>query len=370
MADSRPDWEGRLQRVDRYCAGHELEALVVSAPINLKYLTGFSGSSGLLVVGPAGRVFITDGRYAASVRDAMRGERLASMAVEQVGSRYDLTLGESIRKLGVREVGFEAAHVTVATLRRWQEAAAGVRFQPTEDVVEQLRLIKDAAETAILRDAGLRLSGVATALSSLIARDRTELETARAIDLAIERAGFERPAFETIVASGPNSAYPHARPTDRRLRPGDPVVLDFGGVLGGYCVDLTRMAAIGQLEPSAERLFFAVRDAQAAALRAVRPGVLGSDVDGAARDVLESRGLGDAFLHGTGHGLGLEVHEGPRLAKAASGCRDVLEAGMVCTIEPGAYVNGVGGVRLEDDVLVTTEGSEALTTAPVDLVVV
>src|SRR5207248_3217729 len=148
-------------------------------------------------------------------------------------------------------------------------------------------------------------------LGTWVVADRPELEIARAIDRAIERAGFERPAFETIVASGPHSAYPHARPTDRRLRAGDLVVLDFGGVLDGYCVDLTRMAAIGQIASAADSLYTAVRDAQAAALGAVRAGVRGSAVDQAARQTLEARGLGAAFLHGTGHGLGLEVHEAP-----------------------------------------------------------
>jgi Xaa-Pro aminopeptidase len=186
----------------------------------------------------------------------------------------------------------------------------------------------------------------------------------------MERAGFERPAFETIVASGPNSAYPHARPTDRRLSAGDLVVLDFGGVLDGYCVDLTRMAGIGQIGSASERLYGSVRDAHAAALGAVRAGVPGSDVDAAARQVLESNGLGAAFVHGTGHGLGLEVHEAPRLARATAVLGEMLEAGMVCTVEPGAYVEGVGGVRLEDDVVVTNGGSELLTDAPRDLLMV
>jgi Xaa-Pro aminopeptidase len=190
------------------------------------------------------------------------------------------------------------------------------------------------------------------------------------IDLALERAGFERPAFETIVAAGPNSAYPHARPTGRRLAPGDLVVLDFGGVLDGYCVDLTRMAGIGSVGTAASQLYLAVRDAQSAALQAVCAGVRASEVDAAARRVLEAAGLGDAFVHGTGHGLGLEVHEAPRLARSSSGVIDELEPGMVCTIEPGAYVEGVGGVRLEDDVVVTIGGSELLTEAPRDLLVV
>ena len=199
---------------------------------------------------------------------------------------------------------------------------------------------------------------MASRLGTIVARGQTEQAVASGIDAALVDAGFQRPAFSTIVASGPNSALPHARPTSRRLEPGDLVVLDFGGVLDGYCVDLTRMAAVGSPTASAMALYEGVREANASAVRAVRPGVPASDIDRAARAVLEAR---------TGHGLGLEVHEAPRLARPDSEPQERLEAGMVFTIEPGAYVEGIGGVRLEDDVLVTPGGCEVLTTVPHDL---
>jgi Xaa-Pro aminopeptidase len=214
------------------------------------------------------------------------------------------------------------------------------------------------------------LSDVARSLPQLAAAGKTERNVARAIDLALEHAGFSEPAFPTIVASGPNSAHPHAHPSDRALVEGDLVVLDFGGVLDGYCVDLTRSAAVGQVSARARALFAAVHEAQAAAIASVRAGTTGAAVDAAARRVLEARGLAEAFLHSTGHGLGLEVHEAPRLSPERSGPADPLEAGMVCTIEPGAYLEGFAGVRLEDDVLVTADGCEVLTNAPRDLLVV
>ena len=344
--------------------------MVVSHATNLKYLSGFTGSSGFLVLAAGESRLLTDGRYEAQVRQRVDEGLMAAVAVERVDSRYDASLARMLARLGARRVGFEAGHVTVATLRRWQDLAPHIDWQPTEDVVERQRAIKDAGELAIFRRAGAALAGVARALGSWLALDRTEKEVAGDIDRAIVDAGFSGPAFPTIVASGPNSAFPHARPTDRRLSDGDLVVLDFGGVLGGYCVDLTRVAVIGQAAREAESLYASVRDAQAAALAAVRAGVAGSAVDRAARHVLESRGLGEAFLHGTGHGLGLEVHEAPRIARADSGAGDKLEAGMVCTIEPGAYLDGFGGVRLEDDVFVTAEGCEVLTEAPRDLIVV
>jgi Xaa-Pro aminopeptidase len=193
---------------------------------------------------------------------------------------------------------------------------------------------------------------------------------ARDIDAALDRAGFSGPAFPTIVAAGLNSAHPHARPSGHRLARGELVVLDFGGVLDGYCVDLTRTAVLGRPSAAVDALFRAVEAGHAAALAAIRPGARGADVDAAARSVLETRGFGRAFVHATGHGLGLEVHEAPRLARADAGPAELLQAGMVCTVEPGAYVEGLGGVRLEDDVLVTVGGCETLTDAPRDLLVV
>jgi Xaa-Pro aminopeptidase len=196
----------------------------------------------------------------------------------------------------------------------------------------------------------------------LVRAGRTERRIAADIESAMREAGFSRPAFETIVASGPNSVLPHARPTDRAVEEGDPTVLDFGGVYDGYCVDLTRTVQLGAPSAALRGLYAAVAEAQLAAIAAVRPGVASSAVDGAARSVLEGHGLGDAFGHGTGHGLGLEVHEEPRIARPSPRLPDhVLEPGMVLTIEPGAYVPGVGGVRMEDDVLVTDTGCEVLT---------
>jgi Xaa-Pro aminopeptidase len=206
-----------------------------------------------------------------------------------------------------------------------------------------------------------------------------ESEVALALETGMRRNGFSRLAFDTIVASGPGSALPHARAGDRRLAPGDLVVLDFGGVYNGYCVDLTRTVSIGPPLPDALRVYEAVRRAQAAAIAAVRPGAATAAVDAAARDLLTDEGYGEAFGHGTGHGLGVEVHEAPRVARAhpASAGRvyppghvpeaTTLAAGMVITIEPGAYLPGFGGVRIEDDVLVTPEGCEVLTTVGRDL---
>jgi Xaa-Pro aminopeptidase len=287
-----------------------------------------------------------------------------------VAARYDLTLAEWLNTHAPPRVGFEAGHVTVARLQGWQRAAPGVNWIPTEQVIERHRLVKDAWEQAVFRRAARALDTVAARLPAWVRPGRSEEAVAADIDAGIRQAGFSGPAFATIVASGPNSARPHARPGDRLLAAGDLVVLDFGGVLDGYCVDLTRMAAVGPISSESKALYDAVRAAHAAAVGAVKPGIDASAIDEAARSVLETRGLGKAFPHGTGHGLGLEIHESPRIGRADTEASGPIETGMVFTIEPGAYVEGLGGVRLEDDVLVTTTGCDVLTGASRDLVVV
>lgn len=368
---SRPDWTGRLGSITSAVVDRALDALVVSNLVNIRYLTGFPGSAGLLLVGRRSTVLVVDGRYAGPVRSAIAQGEVAGVTVEVADGPFARALGAIVGGAGMRHVGFEAESVTVAALSSWQERTPGVEWLRTDRLVEEHRQVKDAYEVGVFRTAGRLLSDVARGLPGLVRGGLRELDIARSIDRSIEAVGFSTPAFPTIVASGPHSAQPHARPTDRRLEPGDLVVLDFGGVLDGYCVDLTRMAAVGTVAPDAMRLFEAVRDAQAAALAAVRAGVPVGSVDTAARDVLAGRGLSDAFVHATGHGLGLEVHEAPRIGRArTTEPEPSLVEGMVCTIEPGAYVEGIGGARLEDDVLVTADGHEALTTAPTGLLIV
>jgi Xaa-Pro aminopeptidase len=357
----------RLHDLAAYVGARLVECLIVSTPRNITYLTGFSGSAGLLVVSRESAWLLVDGRYEGLVRTSISAGKLAAVNVERVTGRYEETLRDVLVREDLRRVGFEAEHVTVAVLTRWHRAASDVTFEPTRGVVEGQRMVKDDDEVAIFRRGAGLLADVAGGLAAIVRRGRTEQDVAAAIDAALVASGFDRPSFETIVASGPNSALPHARPTPRRLAEGDLVVLDFGGVLGGYCLDLTRMAAVGQVSSSAMALYEGVREANVAAVRAVRPGVRTSDVDRAARDVLEDRNLGDAFLHATGHGLGLDIHEAPRLAKPDGESPQRLAPGMIFTIEPGAYVAGVGGVRLEDDVLVTPGGSEVLTRLSHDL---
>jgi len=357
----------RQRWLDAAC-GAPPQACVVSSSINIAYLTGFRGSAGLLIQSAHEDVLLLDGRYTTVALDAQARGRLAPVVIGRVETSYDAALAEWLARINASKIHFESDHVTVSALNRWR-VGTPADWSAVPGLVETLRLIKDADEVATFRRAGAALSGVAARLGEWVRAGRRERAVAADINRGLEQAGFERPAFDTIVAGGPNSAHPHARPGERPLAEGDLVVLDFGGVLDGYCVDLTRMAAVGRIREEAVKIDRVVREAQQAALNVIRAGVAAGAVDAAARRVLDAQGLGAAFVHGTGHGLGLEVHEAPRLSSLA-GPDEILRAGMVCTVEPGAYVPGVGGARLEDDVLVTDTGAELLTPGPRDLLIV
>jgi Xaa-Pro aminopeptidase len=350
-----------------------IDALIVTYPANIRYLSNHTGTAGILLVVHEALHLLIDFRYKESVRLLQESASACpELQVWDVPDSYDEALLSCLAQTGVSQVGFEAAYVPVAKHDWWRDTASrrhlDLTFRSTERVVEQARLIKDAFEISMLREASARLPRVVEAGFASIRVGVSERRVAGRVEEAMRDAGYERIAFDTIVASGPHSALPHYRAGDRLLAPGDLVMLDFGGVLDGYCCDLTRTVSIGPPSPEARRVYAAVHDAQQAAIAAVRPGVPAVSVDEAARNVLQERGLGNAFGHGTGHGLGLDIHEEPRISRRRSDTPPVdLAPGMVFTIEPGAYLPGWGGVRIEDDVLVTDTGCEVLTNVPRDL---
>lgn len=363
----------RLTQVRETLRAALLDALVVTHLPNLRYLTGFSGSAGAALLLPRSCLLLVDFRYVTAANE-LAASLDGQITVETFERSYDEAIVDVLRRERCLRIGIEAAYLPVSRFNAMSSGlaarsplpvdslTAAPALVPTERLVERARLIKDGAEIEVLREAGRRLGALAEEVPDFVKEGRTELQIAADIEAAMRRSGFSRPAFETIVASGPNSALPHARPTGRPVGAGEPTVLDFGGVYDGYCVDLTRTVQLGAVSERQARLYAAVREAQEAAIRAVRPGVAASTIDAAARSVLERHGLGEAFGHGTGHGLGLEVHEEPRIARQSPRLPDqVIEPGMVFTIEPGAYVPGLGGVRIEDDVLVTAGGCEILT---------
>jgi Xaa-Pro aminopeptidase len=393
----------RLQTVRTGMAAQALDALVVTSLANVLYLTNFDGSSAIAVVTAERVLFITDSRYLTTMSGLLGSPQgCPGLELIKVDDSYDETLAATLATSSYRRVGFEAAHVSFSrhawlttrvrltasakatavrrsfTRRRRKTGITAngvtpdstVQLVQTAGIVESARVRKDHYEMEILREAADRLSAVARGLFPVIRSGMTERELAMTIDWRIREAGFEKPAFETIVASGPRAALPHARPSGRTLIEGDLVVLDFGGVYDSYCVDLTRTVSIGPASRRARDVYAAVLDAQTKAIAAVGPGASRYGIDAAARESLTRAGMGEAFGHGTGHGLGIEVHEDPRIVRRradADTSDEAIAPGMVFTIEPGAYFPGWGGVRIEDDVVVTEDGAELLTHVTTDL---
>ncbi len=342
-----------------------IDALLVTRLPNVTYLTGFTGSAGMLLVGPDELVFVTDGRYAEQAADQLADAGVTvriEVRVTQSAQREAM----SAAARGYRRLGLEAHGVTWAQQRAFEaEWFPGVDLIPTEHLVEDLRRVKEPAEVARIQAACAIGDEALAAALPMLAEKPTERDFALRLEFEMRARGATRTSFDPIVASGPNGAKPHARPSSRSIEPGEPVVLDFGCVVDGYCSDMTRTVSVGDPGTDAWRVYEVVRTAQQAGRDAVRAGAECAAVDRACRVVIEEAGWGDAFVHGTGHGVGLEIHEAPRVAATA---RDTLATGYVVTVEPGVYLPGVGGVRIEDTVAVTGDGAGVLTTFPKEFV--
>lgn len=347
-------------RMKRLRESLSADALLVSLPANIFYLCGFSGSAGLLLVEPARATLFTDSRYTFQSRQEVSG---AHIVIAKKGLLSAVADRLAHRRSRLR-LAAPLKHLTVAQ----RDALAGrlgkrVRWADDAGVVENLRAIKSRSELAIMRDAAILISRVFTKVLPRIRPGITELEVAARIEYEIKLLGGSGPSFETIVAAGPRSSWAHARPSSKPLAKNELVVLDHGAILRAYCSDLTRTVHVGCASAKIRGLYDAVLNAQQAAKEAIRPGITAGDVDAAARESLRRSRLAKFFTHSTGHGLGLEVHEMPRIGR---GEPTVLQEGMVLTVEPGVYLDGVGGIRIEDDVVVTKTGAVDLTTAPRD----
>jgi len=361
--------DGRRRALARGLAAVSADALLVTSRPNIAYLSHFFGSAGFLVASPDRLTLVSDARYATALSELAGIVPCLDVEIVRPGDgSVEERLVSALARSGFGRLGFETAQISVAQhgglTRRLAEAGCRTDWVPLDEVVETLRAVKDAAELSVLREAGRRLSDVAKCIMPNALAGVPEWRLAAVIEWELRQKGFEKPAFDTIVASGPNAAVPHHRAGDRLLGDGDLVVVDFGGMFRGYAVDMTRTLTIGRPTPRQQACWDTVAAAQRAAFEAARAGVAGEDVDEAARSVIAAAGMGEAFTHGLGHGLGLEVHERPRLAKRRPGTTGgALAAGMVFTLEPGVYFPGWGGVRIEDDVVVTEAGPEWLTEA-------
>ncbi len=349
----------RLDRFRRQMAEMELDGFLVTQPENRRYLSGFTGSAGVLVITPERHALATDSRYYEQVR-----QECPEWELVEAGYSFTDRMLEILRDLGLGgcRVGFEAAQVSVSSLLAWERALQGrVVLVHTEGFVEHLRMQKDAEELRRIRAAASLADAAYEHLLTRLRPGMTEREAAWELESYMRTHGASGVSFEVIVAAGPNAAKPHAVPTDRPIQAGESIVLDWGCVVDGYCSDITRSFCLDRADERYTAIWQVVRQAQEAAIQGARAGIPGSDVDRLARDVIAQAGYGDRFGHSLGHGVGLAIHEGPRYSFTYA---QEVPAGAVMTIEPGIYIPGWGGVRLEDMVVVTDGGVELLTASP------
>ncbi|MBW7956804.1 MAG: aminopeptidase P family protein [Deltaproteobacteria bacterium] len=357
-AKREPDYRGRLRGL-RTLLGDKLDAILVSDLKNARYLSGFTGSNAFIVVTHDEAFFLTDPRYTAQAREEVKGFkiRIFRKALDEISA---LVLEKRIKALG-----FEAPNLNYASYRKLAKALPKVRLRPADGLIERLRERKDLFEVEKIRASANLLDVGFRKAARLVRAGAIESEAAFSIEVDLRRKGAEAMAFDTIIASGERGSLPHGRASGKRIKKGELVVVDMGVLMDGYNSDETRTFAAGKLKPRQREIYGIVKDAQSAAIDAIRPGRRASEVDGAARKVIEKAGYGKFFGHGTGHGVGLDIHERPSLGPLSE---DVLDEGMVVTIEPGIYLPGYAGVRIEDMALVVKGGCELLTKTAKELI--
>jgi Xaa-Pro aminopeptidase len=352
------DFQSRQRKLREHLATTRFDGLLISHLPNIRYLCGFTGSAGMLLVEEVGSVFFTDVRYDTQAHEEVKG---AKVVIARKGTLDAVAehLGARRKKAHAWTIGVEADHGTVSEKKRLGDLLpASIRLKDGHSLVERQRIVKDADELEKIRAAVKLGATLFDRALEVIRPGVKETEVAAEMEYAARRAGADEMSFPTIIASGARSALPHGRASSKAIAPGGFVVCDFGVILAGYCSDQTRTVWVGSAPEEARRTYEAVREAQQAAIDAVRPGIRIGEVDAAARKVLQKAKLARYFTHSTGHGVGLEIHESPRVA---AGQKEILQPGMVITIEPGVYFPGKWGVRIEDMVAVTASGCEVLT---------
>jgi Xaa-Pro aminopeptidase len=344
----------RLGRLRERLVTEHLDALLVTGLPNVRYLTRFSGSNAIVVLTASETVLLTDFRY----KTQARNECPPAVRIRIEAASLWTGVWQTLAELGAQTAGFETAHLTHRDFQRLLEQGDRFHWRATSDLVESLRVCKDPGEVALIRAAGRVAAAALERTVACVRAGLTELAVCGILERHLREAGSEAHPFPPIVAAGPRSALPHARASSEPILTGDFLLLDFGATVGGYCSDVTRTFVVGTASERQREVYEVGRAAQGLAVAGVRAGMSGKEGDAIARGWIEAQGFGEAFGHGLGHGIGLEVHEAPRLSRMAE---DSLPEGSVVTIEPGVYVPEWGGVRIEDDVLVTATGAELLT---------
>jgi Xaa-Pro aminopeptidase len=355
----------RIQRLRALLADRGLDAVLIAEPNNRRYISGFTGTSGYVLVGAQLQVFLTDFRY---IEQATA--QCAGFDVVDHGSSLISALADCLLNSGVKSLAFEQDYLTygeVAKYRELENKIPGLTLVPTSDLIESLRLVKEDEEVERIQRAAAIADAAFEHILGVLRPGLTEREVALELEMFMRRQGATGPSFETIVASGWRAALPHGVASDKVIEEGDLVTLDYGAVFDGYCSDLTRTVVVGRASERQREVYGHVLAANELAVAAARPGLTGHELDAVARDYLTSHGLGEAFGHSLGHGIGLAIHEAPRVSKTGDA---TLTSGMVITIEPGVYLPRWGGVRIEDDVLLTDGGCQVLTHAPKQLICV
>lgn len=355
-----PDFEARREKLRRHMKKTGTDALLVTSTTNVTYLTGFTGDDSFLLVTRGDAMLLSDFRFIEQVAEECPG---LEVSIRKLGTEMHEAVGQAILSCKVGSVGIEATSMTVDLLERLIQQAAGVQFVPTKHLVEQLREIKDRDEINAIRDAVHIAQRAFAVVRAALRPEQTEKQIAHELENQIRRFGGDRCSFTPIVGVGPRGALPHAVLSDRQIGESDFVLIDWGASASLYVSDLTRVLVTGKIPTKLETIYNIVWRAQQAAIDAIRPGAVMQEVDAAARQVIEDAGYAKRFGHSLGHGIGLQVHEAPRLA---AGQQRPLKAGMVVTVEPGIYLPGWGGVRIEDDVLVTRAGHEVLSSVARD----
>lgn len=347
----------RLAKLRCKLADEGLDAILITNAANRRYLSGFTGSAGTLIISQDRALLATDFRYHEQVE-----KQAPQFELAKIKDRLTSLLPDLVSSMGIQRLGFESEDVTVGLLGRLDDALPeGVEFVGTSNVVEEMRAVKDENELATLRRAIALADAAYAHIADFMQPGMTEHQVAWELESFMRTHGAEKAAFEIIAAAGPNGAMPHARATDRVIQAGEPVVMDLGAVVDGYCSDLTRTVVLGKADSQYRKVYEIVLQAQQAALRDIRPGMTGQEADALARQVITEAGYGDAFGHGLGHGVGLLVHEKPSMGRLSD--KEVLQPGMVFSIEPGIYLPGWGGVRIEDLVLLGEDGPRPLSQA-------
>lgn len=348
----------KLQKLRTEMDEKNIEALLVTSPYNLRYITEFTGTSGLALVTGDRSFFITDFRYTEQA-----SKQVQEFEIRKAKTNLLEEAASVARELGIQVLSFEQDFVSYASYIQYQDKM-DAELKPVSGIIEKIRMFKTPEEISILKTAAEIADAAYEHICTFIRAGRTELEVSNELEFFMRKQGATSSSFDIIVASGLRSALPHGVATDKVIEQGDFVTLDFGALYKGYISDITRTVSVGEPTQQLKEIYQIVLDAQVLALEKVGPGMTGIEADAIARDYIKSKGYGDAFGHSTGHGIGLEVHEAPGLSFRSQA---VLEPNMAVTVEPGIYLPGVGGVRIEDDILITESGNERLTNSTKEL---